>query len=635
MSWITDLYQTYETFSDQIAAPRPDGKIPLLPVAHTLARAHVEIELDEDAAVKSMQMLALDEADTIIPCTEDSACRSSNPAPHVLFDTLAYLAGDFTMYINGKDNTEAHGLYMTQLKAWCEDEACPEEVRIIHRYLAKNCLVGDLIQNNILQLGEDGKAAEIWSGDKKNKPIEISKILVRFRVDVGLEIPPLCNQNTALFEAYRRYYLNQKTDRRICYVTGRENGYTEKHPNHLRNGGDNAKLISANDSSGYTYRGRFRQPSEAVTVGYEVSQKAHHALRWLINTQGWKNGEQTILSWGVAGGQYPSLEGDSVDTFGTVMLCDREEFYNAQFSYAKDLKQAVQGYCRKEEQYDETVVVMALEAATPGRLSITYYRQLHGSDFMARVEQWHRTCCWRHSYKSIEDGTDAKGKTVYRRVFYTGAPSPADIVFAAYGPRADDKLKKSTIERILPCIVDGRNLPRDLMRSAVRRASNPVGMESWEWQKTLSIACALIKKFRYDEKREEWDMNLDPENTNRDYLFGRLLAYADNIETLSQYLSGIRHDTIAQKFQSAFEIHPSKTWMIIRRQLKPYLDKIRLSKYGKLFAEMTHVSEKFQEGDFNNSPLNELYLLGYDLQMAEFDRRRNLKNETENKEEVN
>src|SRR5699024_10099390 len=71
-----------------------------------------------------------------------------------------------------------------------------------------------------------------------------------------------------------------------CYVSGIETTLTTQHGSRLRNAGDMGKLISANDTQGYTYRGRFSKPTDAVQIGYELSQKAHHALRWLIQRQG-------------------------------------------------------------------------------------------------------------------------------------------------------------------------------------------------------------------------------------------------------------------------------------------------------------------------------------------------------------
>ena len=57
----------------------------------------------------------------------------------------------------------------------------------------------------------------------------------------------------------------------------------------------NAKLISSNDSSGFTYRGRFVNDKQAFSISYEASQKAHNALKWLIANQGVIRGERAYF----------------------------------------------------------------------------------------------------------------------------------------------------------------------------------------------------------------------------------------------------------------------------------------------------------------------------------------------------
>ena len=53
------------------------------------------------------------------------------------------------------------------------------------------------------------------------------------------------------------------------------------------------------------------------------------------------------------------------------------------------------------------------------------------------------------------------------------------------GRKQMKKLVKGLMERMLPCIFDGRKIPLDIVKSAFHRASNPVSMEKWEWEKTL------------------------------------------------------------------------------------------------------------------------------------------------------
>ena len=61
------------------------------------------------------------------------------------------------------------------------------------------------------------------------------------------------------------------------------------------------------------------------------------------------------------------------------------------------------------------------------------------------------------------------------------APSPNEIALAAYGTEQEkgyltcnDKLRKATIRRILPCIIGlSPKIPADIVKAAVNRASNP------------------------------------------------------------------------------------------------------------------------------------------------------------------
>ena len=54
---------------------------------------------------------------------------------------------------------------------------------------------------------------------------------------------------------------------------------------------------------------------QACTVGYEVSQKAHNALRWLIQRQAFRNDDQVILSWEPSGKTVPPIAANSLEAF--------------------------------------------------------------------------------------------------------------------------------------------------------------------------------------------------------------------------------------------------------------------------------------------------------------------------------
>ena len=243
-------------------------------------------------------------------------------------------------------------------------------------------------------------------------------------------------------------------------VTGEERLLTNIHAKYIRREGDNAKIISANDTNGFTYRGRFIDDAQACGVGFETSQKAHFALAWLISRQGYQAGDLAVVAWATSGAKVPQPTQDPVDALDEDVPTEESKIADTAQDVAIRLKKKITGY-RQEIGDRDDVVVIALDTATEStaRLSIVYYRALKGSEFLERIENWHETCAWRHTYHYVEVVEDEKGKKKERCIPFYGAPAPADIAEAAYGSRLDDKLKKATIKRLLPCIVDGQPLP--------------------------------------------------------------------------------------------------------------------------------------------------------------------------------
>ena len=270
-------------------------------------------------------------------------------------------------------------------------------------------------------------------------------------------------------------------------------------------------------------------------------------------------------------------------------------------AFALRLNKAINGY-RANLDRSENVVVIGVDSATPGRLAITYYREIRSSEFLERVEAWHLRCAWPQNF-----GKDTK---------FVGAPAPRDIAQAAYGRRLDDKLEKAARERLLPCIVDAAEVPRDLVEATKRRAINRAGLDRWEWEKCLGVACALIKG-RFTERN--YQMALEANRTSRDYLYGRLLAIAEHIEGRALFVAGEKdRDTTAARLMQRFADHPSSTWRSIELALAPYKTRLRNLRPGFMRAmakELDDVIAAFEGGDFSrDGALSGEFLLGYHCQ---------------------
>ncbi len=610
MNWLSELHDVYQrTWKQSMDSPQP--------IAHTSQQAHVEIVLDAQGILLRAEVIPKERATTLIPCTEASGGRAgSKPTAHPLCDKLQYVAADFVAHGGvvtsgfARDTAEPHRLYSELLSGWAASQHTHPKLQAILAYVQRGRVVADLVAAGVLPVDSQGRLLGQWQGAKEDMP-EIFKVLpangqpqdalVRWRVDTG-GVQHGSWEDDSLIAAWVAHYANLQTQTGFCMVQGGEAILAEQHPAKLRHAADKAKLISSNDTSGFTFRGRFLESGQAASVGFEVTQKAHNALRWLIERRGSRRGGLVIISWAQHAIFAPNPDGGSQSLFDDAF--DEVSFNDTDVgeAYAQRLRHALEGY---QARFDDTegVIVMALDSATPGRMSIVYYRQLPGSEFLQRLEDWYLTFGWLQYY----------GKAKY----FVGAPAPADIAQAAYGAPIDERLETATRARLLPCIVDGTSFPEDLVRSTCRRAANRVGLDWWDWEKTLGIACALYKG---THPERNYTMALDRTRNSRDYLFGRLLAVADNLEDFALNLAGERRETNAARYMAQFANHPLATWRRLDgEQLAPYRRRLMARAPGFLMArehEIREICDLFDPETFNDQALSGEFLLGFHCQRS-------------------
>ena len=117
-------------------------------------------------------------------------------------------------------------------------------------------------------------------------------------------------------------------------------------------------------------------------------------------------------------------------------------------------------------------------------------------------------------------------------------------------------------------------------------------------------------------------MSLEEDRRSRDYLFGRLLATADNIESHALYIAKETRDTTAMRLMQRFADHPASTWRTIELALIPYMSRLQVNRPGVLHRRrglLDQLIQSFQEGDFTSSSrLSGEFLLGYHCQRAAF-----------------
>jgi CRISPR-associated protein Csd1 len=115
-------------------------------------------------------------------------------------------------------------------------------------------------------------------------------------------------------------------------------------------------------------------------------------------------------------------------------------------------------------------------------------------------------------------------------------------------------------------------------------------------------------------------MSLEENRTTRDYLFGRLLAIAENIESHALYLAREKRDTNAAKLMQRFADHPCSTWRSLELALTPYKTRLRANRPSVLVKReklLDSVIGMFSGEDFiNDSKLSGEFLLGYHCQRS-------------------
>lgn len=647
MSWATALCALYDKNARRAGEIEDwNGKpLVLMPPGYDTMKAQIEITISE--AGDFINALTLDKSDseTIVPYPDR---RTSGIKALPLCDSLSYVAGDFMERVtllledvpeNKKDKAlidirKSFPSYISRLKAWHEFDPDNRQIAAIYKYVSKKSVIADLLNAKVLEFDQNG----ILTDRKKIQGTPIQKAFVRFRV-----YSPSSKQNeTAVWlnkdvqQSFIKFYLSTAKNTDICYFTGKRELVAKTNPVKIRGEWDTkASLISSNDDTNFTYRGRFKTKdkdsgyNEALSIGYETSQKIHNALKWIIRRQGYSHDGVCIVTWESELIELPEFYEGTLEILGSkteeeelsselndALFEEKEENTDTNYITAQDFYAAMDGYSKRIDNTSQ-MVILALDSASPGRLAITYFRDLSSSVYLRNLQYWQKSCCWRHEFYD---------NMTKRYIHYEGMASIKEIATAIYGneqnkqltlrPNSDGKspMLISAFDRLRPCIIDATAIPQDIVKLAVTKASNPLAYEiKFNYLRVLHIACSLVKKY-YWEKGVIFDMTLNEKCTDRSYLYGRLLAVAEKIERCT-YEKGETRTTNAERYMRQFSQTPFRTWELIRRNTQIYLNQLNPRSrefYKNLYSQ---IMQLFEEGCFEEKKaLDGKFLLGYDCQ---------------------
>ena len=630
-----ELCQVYNKVKD---SPFP-GSESLMPLHHIRQTVHKKVYLNEEGDYVRMESHA-NKTKVIIPCTEESANRTgikANETPHPFVDKIKL--------ITSKE-------YEAQLKCWSEWSEAHPSIKIIYKYITKNTLINDLKkeqQKNLLDMIDRSKDELIkkikpWSEEDKRSLIDPEKLkeklkskdwndktikdvekfvkkenakmlegFVSWVVECKGEPNSETWNNKEIHKNWIKYCLQKDSSAKgLCYITGKQAILVK--PKRYRKGvidsKYNAKIISepASPWGIFTFLGK-SDDCQSVNVSSEVMQKSHSALEWLINRQGFKvkDGSQRIVSWATSG-KIIKVEENFFSLSEDIEEESLDHSRDMGESFALDLKRYLIGY-KSQIPATDHIMIMGLEAPTDGRIAITYYQKYMAHHLLENLKQWEEDFSWFLRCK--------KNSQFIERLCAPALKS--EMWRTIYGENVKPNLKQNFVNKVLPCIAQRAQLPFDIVQNCIKRVSNRNSFKDKDqYLEALGIACSLYKGYHCRKKTQRgYKMSLEEDRTERDYLYGRLLAVAEKIESIALSIQESKHPTAAERYMLRFSQRPSSTWKIIHDSLIPYFATI-IKKYNKSYLEsyrglMDNIGNSFESmEDFkDDKKLEGEYLLGF------------------------
>ncbi|MCD8191104.1 MAG: type I-C CRISPR-associated protein Cas8c/Csd1 [Clostridiales bacterium] len=582
-----------------------------------------------------------------IPSTPQAESRTgTQAAPYPLSEGLNYL-----VYEDERNRTRFEA-YMEQLKAWCDQPDAPACLQAVYAYLDKHTLLSDLNTQPNLKVS--------YYKDSENHQGEGTdwKAMVCFSVQSQDMTSDDLWRRDDIKESWSRYYMQHLPgEEKLCYVEGKVLPVTTNYPKVQ----GNAKLISAKDATfPFKYKGRFTAAHSAARISTSAMIRAHNALSWLIKRQGLEEYDMTWVVWNTNGAKM-RVPVDDANSFVYQLddasdLAEKDEYdeYDDEYEYedenskptvdtfdgyAEQVNQAALGYEYDLVRYDTErvnyVCILGLRkpTLTDGRLSISYYQECPGNDYVERLADWRLHCCWWGRYNPT---TETREITT---------PVPTKIAIAVMGRNAveiaqgkkkggskdtdpqETKRMRQLMSQLMMCIVDKQPLPPSLVNSAFYRCCNPLSFtgekeKGWDrngWNQSVNTTCALISCFQKRGSNEVFPPELQTASRNRDYLYGRLLAVADLME--EQVMKRQKDSstdkprpTNAIRLTQRFAQRPFDTWQMIHEKLLPTFQTAgeEAKRYQIAFEEIEGL---FLENErVQKDPLSMAFLQGYSSQ---------------------
>lgn len=628
MDFFTSLLNAYEMAEEigLVDQQKGDSEAILLPIYHDNKviknnDIYIEVLLDKEGTFYKARKFEIGE-NVIFPVTYESSNRTSTKiAPHPIVDSWYYV-----MYSELRQ--EKHQKYLENLDNWInqtKNNRVENFLTIIKKFvenpesveLVLTSTFGSDCQIQREFVGDDGKIYEgslTYGG--KNKKITLKDIKLSFTI---LEFEGFKNISVSNFKDLHLDFVNlvQKNnliDKGLCNISGKEDRIIKNHRS-PRGLFKNAKLISQNSEIAYI-GDRFptKETSiDIIKIGYETSEKIHLMIKYLMennNSRTWLGSSQYLINWfsddlvnesqlDIINPVFNDLfENDEDEKDSHVFIKPNEENKKIGSSFIKG---------KKLFSDEATYCISILNKTNDGRIALKYFRQLQVSQLLKNLESWQENYSWEAKTKA----EDYRLKT----------PTFNEIINVAYGVDREryleldnDSFRSDQYQQLVTALIDGNPVPSTIVKKLETNIKQRQKYPN-HWSQVQQISLAILHK----QYGREFKPMLDHENTNRSYLFGRLLAIFELIETQRYRIDGNNQERVtnAERYWNAYTSQPAKLMMNLTNKIKPYEETVKLNAHGifnkldKERAEIVRLLSPLMAKKDINDPLDYQFIFGY------------------------
>lgn len=630
MDFFTSLLKAYEKAEEigLVDQQKGNNNPVLLPIYHDnkVIRnndIYIEVLLDKEGNFYKARTFEVDE-NVIFPVTYESSIRTSTKiAPHPIVDSWYYV-------MHSELIQEKQKKYLENLDYWiCQTNNRKVEsfLQIIRNFVMKpeaadlvlSSAFGPDYQTEKEHVDKSGKIHEgsITYGEK-NKKTALKDIKLSFTV---IKFEGYKNISVSNFKDLHSDFINlvQKTnlvDIGICNISGKEERIIKYHRS-PKGPFERAKLISQNNTIAYI-GDRFptkEASTDIIKIGYETSEKIHLMVKYLMenkNSSVWLGSSQYLINW-FSDDLSNESHLDIVDPIFNDFFED-DEGESIGFDKPNEVNWKIcSSFIKGPKLFSDnaTYCVAILNKTSKGRIAIKYFCQLQASKLLKNIREWQKNYSWEPKNNSL----DYRLKT----------PTFNDIINTAYGVDRDgslrldnDSFRSDQYQQLVTALIDGQTIPSSIVKKIEHNIKQRQKYPDC-WEQIQEVSLAILHK----QYRREFTPMLDHEETDRSYLFGRLLAIYELIEKVYNSSRNLKIDrkedrvTNAERYWTAFSNQPATIMKVLDGKVRYCIDYLKTNEAGywrKLENEMQEIVQLLSPIMMDksvNQPLDYKFIFGY------------------------